>query len=262
MRCEETTVVSKTDVLSMLRAHDAPLYAVLDAARDPEVSRLLREGGEEYRSLLDGRRGDNLAKVAPYLVRLPSEARLLERIVEEGWGKSWGFFSTSAQPFDELRRHLRSLLVAETPKARALYLRFYDPRVLRPLLASLEDEHLTRVFGPVRAMYVEGRTSLKLLWFQPARAVPRRSYRGPLTLSEEVMTTLSRGVLEAFVDRMVAFLREKHAGDAARWSDDELCKAVHEVVERAERRGLAAERKVCRLVVEAICGGEEARSSP
>lgn len=147
----------KDRAIEALRAEPDPLFAVLDAARDPRVLGILRESVEEHRSLYDGARGAHLAEAAPYLVRLPADGALLGRLVREGWEKSWGIYLSSRRPFDEVRRHLRRLLMVEVEGlARPAYFRFYDPRVLRSVAPLCTARQTAELFGDVRRFVVEG----------------------------------------------------------------------------------------------------------
>src|SRR5262249_39807517 len=114
-----------------LRHQPEPLFAILDAARDPRILALLVNSKEERPSLYEGAQGDRLAAVAAYLVQLPSASRFLDTLVQEGWGKSWGIYLTCNQPFKEVRKHFRRFLLVKTEEGKELYFRFYDPRVLR-----------------------------------------------------------------------------------------------------------------------------------
>ncbi|AKT42615.1 DUF4123 domain-containing protein [Chondromyces crocatus] len=146
--------------LAVLRAEAAvaPLYAVLDAARDERILVLLRESVERHRSLYEGAPGEPLEDVAPYLVGpLAPDARLLERLVEEGWGKRWGWFCTTPRAFTELRRHLRRFLMVELDESgQRLYFRFYDPRVMRRFLPTCTPRQEEELFGDILAIFVEG----------------------------------------------------------------------------------------------------------
>jgi hypothetical protein len=148
---------TRARALGALRSEREPLYAVLDAARDDRVLQLLRESVEMHRSLYDGVEGEALDDVAPYLVRLPSGSRLLEQLVEEGWGGSWGIYLTSTASPTALRRHLRRfLVVANEATGREVYFRFYDPRVLRVFLPTCSTLQLGELFGEVRTFVLEG----------------------------------------------------------------------------------------------------------
>lgn len=142
-------VACKARALEVLRGQEAPLYAVLDAARSVRILELLHESVEECRSLYEGPQGDVLEEVAPYLVSLPNrKSWLLEALVQEGWGAGWGVYLTSPQPFLEVRRHLRKFLMVAMEEAEGrFYFRFYDPRVLEVFLPSCEDEARKEFFG-------------------------------------------------------------------------------------------------------------------
>lgn len=142
--------------LHHLRRQSSPVFAVLDAARDPRVLPLLRELGG-HRSLHDGEEAEELADVAPYLIELPPGRPHLERVVAEGWGRAWGIFLTSGASAELVRSHLQALLYARTEDGAARYLRFYDPRVLRAFVPVCTPPELAEVFGPIERFIVEAR---------------------------------------------------------------------------------------------------------
>lgn len=134
-----------------------PLYAVLDGARDPRILVLLREAPDEHRSLYEGTRGEALAEVAPYLVRLRTDSSLLERLVTEGWEKRWGIYLPSALAFKDVRRHLRRFLMVEIEDTRErLYFRFYDPGVLREFMPTCTVRQVAELLGDAEAALCEG----------------------------------------------------------------------------------------------------------
>jgi hypothetical protein len=154
-------------VLATLRplADAGRLFAVLDAARDPRIRRLLHEAAESSRSLYDGAAGDALAEDAPHLVQLRADSALLERLVREGWGRRWGIYLTSAAPFDAVRRHLRRFLMVavEGPPRGRLYLRFYDPHVLRGVWQVLTPRQRALFGADLDELFAEGGEPLGLL---------------------------------------------------------------------------------------------------
>src|SRR5262249_43487916 len=120
----------KAEALAALRAEQAPLYAVLDAAREDRILTLLRSSPEQAQSLYEGLEGEELEDVAPYLVALPKDSWLLARLLEEGWGERWGIYLICGRPFQEVRRQLRrNLIVTVRETEDRLYFRFYDPKV-------------------------------------------------------------------------------------------------------------------------------------
>src|SRR5262249_25393364 len=108
-------------LLDVLQEQPEPLYAILDAARDPAIYLLVRECQEEKQSLFEGPKGERLAVAAPYLVRLPSGSPMLQILIERGWGKSWGVYLTSLAPFAEVRKHLRRFLTVQKENGKKLY---------------------------------------------------------------------------------------------------------------------------------------------
>jgi len=208
----EARFSSKEELALLLRGHE-PLYAVLDAARDPAILKLLHGCGEQVQSLYDGRRGEQLADVAPYLARVPAGSQLLETLLREGWGRSWGILIACEAPFAELRRHLRRFLVVQTEDRSALYFRFYDPRVLRPFLASASDEQRREFFGPVSAFLLEGRRRGTLL--QRARSGPA----APRPEAPWELLTIREDQMEAFSREMSAQRKLRRSERRRRWAN-------------------------------------------
>jgi len=118
-------------VVQILAAEAQQLFAILDAARDSQVVEWLNASEQEHQSLYEGARGQELADSAPYLVRLSPDPRALATLVRASWGRGWGIFLTSPASFQEVRRHLRRLLIVRTEDRKTLYFRFYDPLTLR-----------------------------------------------------------------------------------------------------------------------------------
>ena len=152
-------------MLTLFRDGFQPLYAILDAARDIRVLSLLIQHKEPCQSLYEGQQGAKLAQVAPYLVRLVKDSPLLEALVNEGWGKSWGVYLSSTSAFHEVRRHLRHFLEVNLPSGEQVYFRFYDPRVIRVFLPTCTPEDTTQFFGPIQNYLVEDETPEQLLRF-------------------------------------------------------------------------------------------------
>lgn len=117
----------KAKALATLRALPGRLYAVLDAAADPEVLQLLRRSGYRYECLYSGWAANVYGEVAPYLVQLRKKGRLLEQLVENGWGKGWGIFGSTTMEFRSVMRVLRSL--EKMQSSAPMIVRFYDPKI-------------------------------------------------------------------------------------------------------------------------------------
>jgi pSer/pThr/pTyr-binding forkhead associated (FHA) protein len=155
-------------VLEILRSQKEPLYAILDAARDPMVYLRIHECQEQKQSLYEGPGAARLAFVAPYLISLPKGSPSLEQLVREGWGQSWGVYLASSERFAAVRKHFRRfLLVKSAEDGRTLYFRFYDPRVLRVFLPTCDPFETAEFFGPIGAFLMEADDPGTLLQFTP-----------------------------------------------------------------------------------------------
>jgi len=143
-------------LVPLMRRDLQPLYAILDAARDVRILALLVNHKEECQSLYEGAEGMQLAQVAPYLVRLVPDSKLVDALVKEGWGKSWGVYLTCDGDFQGIRRHLRHFLQVRLPDGEQVYFRFYDPRVMRIFLPTCTAEEAYQFFGPIKRYVLEG----------------------------------------------------------------------------------------------------------
>jgi len=152
-------------LLAMLCGEFQPLYAILDAAVEPDVLKVLYESKQERQSLFDGEEGAQLAHFAPYLVRLTQESPLLEILVRQAWGKSWGVYLTCGLPLQDLRAHLRQFVTVRVPKGRQAYFRFYDPRILRAFLPTCRPAENKQFFGAVTHFLMEDETPDTLVRF-------------------------------------------------------------------------------------------------
>jgi len=145
---------SVLDVLWRHQHEGLGLWAVLDLARDVRIFRALLDSRLEYRCLYSGKLSRELEMAAPQLVELLPGHRLTTRLLDEGWGQSWGIFIRIDDPTN-LRHHLRKFLRVRAAGRNVLF-RFYDPRVLRAFLPTCSYEQLLQVFGPIHSLVLEG----------------------------------------------------------------------------------------------------------
>ena len=168
-------------LLHALRAEGPTLYSLLDAARSPEVLVTLHAHEERFQSLYEGVRGETLAEFAPYLVQLAPDSPLLELLVRDRWGQSWGVYVACDQPFDAAPEALSPL-----PHGAG---GGWSSTVL-PLLRSPRPAHLpghlhartrpAQFFGPIRCFLLEGEEPGTLSHFIPGGlAVQQTMIRPP-----------------------------------------------------------------------------------
>jgi Domain of unknown function (DUF4123) len=174
------------ELVKLLRNSGGPLFAVLDATRDPlRILGLLRGSGEEYQTLYEGTQAQLLEAFAPYLVRLTENSKLLENVIASGWGKNWGIFAVSGADFQAVRKHFRTFLMVHGPDGKRLYFRYYDPRVLRVYLPTCDAAETKFIFGPLAPYLCEDEAPDILLIFRPAEGAPQKETHKLSTATEE-----------------------------------------------------------------------------
>jgi hypothetical protein len=162
--------VESARLLKLLQGNSQSLFATLDGARVFDLPGILSAESVQFESLYEGGEGDELREVAPYLVALNGATVCLERLVSDGWGRSWGVYLSCNLPFDEVRHHLRKFLKVKTENGQLLYFRFYDPRVLRVFLPTCTQQQLTEFFGPIRTWWAEAAEPALCLAFGAGKA--------------------------------------------------------------------------------------------
>jgi hypothetical protein len=134
---------------------DEHTYALLDGARDPRVFPFATGSSLPSMCLYAGQLAPALARVAPYLVRLPRNAPASLALLEAAWGRAWGVFVRAPVPMVTVHGHFRRLLRVQDERGARMLFRFYDPRVLRVYLPTCWPGELTRMFGPVESFVME-----------------------------------------------------------------------------------------------------------
>jgi len=165
------------------------LYALVDAARERGIHDWIKASGFEYSCLFTGQLSGDLLAASPYLLRIVPGSVTLPRLIDQGWGHSWGLFLAAHAGLVEVRRHLRRLLQIRTENRKRLFFRYYDPRVLRSFLPTCQPAQLAEVFGPIQRFDVESADGSQLLRFrliaEPAALATLRSWSYPLSESRD-----------------------------------------------------------------------------
>jgi len=147
------------------RGTGGDIWAIVDGARDRYIYWFLLNSHLTQSCLYSGLKTQALAEAAPYLIQLYRDDRLTRRLIEEGWGSSWGVFLKYDASVHPLRRHLRSFLRVRDTSGRFLMFRYYDPRVLRVYLPTCTVDELRTVFGPIECFWTEAEDPGTMLRF-------------------------------------------------------------------------------------------------
>ena len=132
------------------------IWMIVDAARDRRIFGMLLDGFySDHTCLFSGPLTPALEVAAPYLVRLEFKNAKTQRFMAHAWGNSWGVFLRSDMARDDLRRHLRELLLVHDSHGDRLFFRYYDPRVLRVYLPTCTRDELRTVFGGIECFWME-----------------------------------------------------------------------------------------------------------
>jgi len=144
-------------LIDWMRRLEGTLYAIFDAARDPQILKLLEAAQLKQLSLFDGDLRARMTDSAPYLVEIPKETAALELLVRASWGRGWASYLTCAKPFMEVRAHLRRSLMVELPSGQKAYFRFFDPAILQTFLRGSTAKEWHAFAGPITNFIAEQR---------------------------------------------------------------------------------------------------------
>ncbi len=222
-------------VLADLCGHDdGRLFALLDGARIPDLSVMLRELGVPALGLYRAGAEETLGHVMPSIARVVLPGPLpLWLAVGPDLLESAVFVLANAT-LEELQTHFRRLLLVLDPRGARNYLRFYDSRVLPPLLAGSTESERAQLFGPVQAFFVlesrgpDGTPSFRALR-PPAGAVADvrpPSATDPFRLTERHETILRQDALARYDARCVRWLREQFPAALEGRVDEDVARTV------------------------------------
>lgn len=158
---------AKHEALALLRSQKETVYGLFDAAKDDRILELLREYGEpanlpddrrvapppddpakcEYESLYISWMKEQLGNAGPWIVRLPKNCVLLEKLVMEGWGGRWGYYIACKQSLFQLRSRFRRFLLAQIPDGRVTLFRIADPMIARTAVRHGTSRERLALFG-------------------------------------------------------------------------------------------------------------------
>ena len=130
-------------------------YCIIDGAACEDLLQQLDQHQPDHCCLYAGDLDDDVAEVAPYLIRLEADHPFTTWLLEAIGHKPWGIFCKAPSTLRELRKHFRQFLIVKGPEGNNLYFRFYDPRVLSVFLPTCEPDQIQDLFGPV-AEWVAG----------------------------------------------------------------------------------------------------------
>jgi len=231
-------------------------YVLLDGARIAKLWAILRELKVEHGCLFRESPNENLTRVAPFMARADFAGDLLLWLaIDDVPLEAALFLFTEASP-GALYKHLRRFLMVRDTEDAENYLRFYDPRVLRPFIASSTEAEKRRFFGPIRRFLAydaeASETAGELVlshWDPPPPAPDTAEVRPPsatdmFRLSQQHLTTFERDCMERYDKRCVALLRQRYSYRLGKASDADIRALLDEAKQLSPKLGLASGRDV------------------
>jgi hypothetical protein len=155
----------------------ANVYAIFDGAIVDELPAKLDQSGLQHVCLFPGQLDPELAAVVPYLVALEDDNPLTQEAIEAGWMAHWGVYIQSPKEVDfrAMRQHFRPILKVRGPVGEMMYVRYYDPRVLRVVLPTMDVSQRRAFYGPVTCVFTESEAAAVALRFDAVNgAEPKR----------------------------------------------------------------------------------------
>jgi hypothetical protein len=151
------------------------LYAILDGGRDESIHPMVLANAPVRACLYKGDLDPVLASAAPWLVEVEPESVLSDWLFRTAWGRSFGIYCESLAPLDAVARHLRGSLRVKGPAGENLLFRYYDPRVARVYLPTMNEQESRAVCGSLLRFVVEGEDPRSATeWLPLADELPRR----------------------------------------------------------------------------------------
>ncbi len=142
------------------------IWGVFDCARDPQLWWMLDKSSLMRECLYAGPITEQLERAAPYLVQLEFDEAQTIKLLDRGWGNSWGILLQADTNLKALRKHLRRLLLVTGPGGKQFAFRYYDPRVMRAFLPICTPGQLDEIFGPIECISTESTDPGQVLEFR------------------------------------------------------------------------------------------------
>ena len=117
-------------------------YAILDAAKIPDLREYLERSTLEYRCLFKGQAYDDLSDVAPWIIRLDLNDQLTRYLFTDGeapwflWRKEPGVYVRSYASLEDLWKHFRRFTRVRDENGNWLYQRFREPGAFQATIQS------------------------------------------------------------------------------------------------------------------------------
>lgn len=190
-------------------------YAILDAAKIPNLPELLEDSGLEHRCLFKGDAYDELKDVAPWVVRLEEGNSFARSLFTRSdapwhlWDSEPGIYIRSRSDLDEMWRHFRKFTRIKDETGKWFFQRFWEPRMIKDCAESSASPFAGWDVSRAVAINAEsGRATV-------VTPVPKRSTASPMLLQSD-RQRFAEGATRQFADKLAADLFKAVPGQSRR----------------------------------------------
>lgn len=139
------------------------VHLLIDAAREPAIASMIRQGGLEWRYLFVERLARGLPAAAPCVVRLLPGSALTRILLEHFLDGHWGILAQSPAGISVacLRLHLRRVLQGRGQAGTPMAVPFYDLHRLGEHLSNCTLGERIELLGPFSKICLPGATLIR-----------------------------------------------------------------------------------------------------
>lgn len=194
----------------------APIYAILDAAKVAHLPEELANSGLHHRCLFKDQAFDDYKDVAPWLVRLEADHLFTRNLFTQSdapwhlWGKAPGIFVQSSSPFDAIWAHFRKFTKVRNGQGKWFYFRFWEPDFVAGLLERGDAETTARVRAIGAIMTCDATAARLTIFPQSVRddTAPKTAF----TLQDADIRALEDVSTRRFARRLSAWIISRYEG--------------------------------------------------
>lgn len=223
------------------------LFALFDAARIPGLPVLLQKLDVPHSCLFRGEVKEDIARVAPYVVRLRFASIHYEWLDVRADDVPSILFGISDASGSEVFTHLRRFLLVHSPEGQQRFFRFYDPRVLGPFLSASTEAEKQQFFGPVSKILAWDAKGRRMEWAAPpppAQPIRYPDAHYPFGLRPEHEAAFSQAALSRYDERLVRHLRQKFYFRLDGVTDEQLQQVAAHARDAAPALGITSGRDI------------------
>jgi len=231
------------------------IYAILNAAANPEIPRKLWWLNAEYVSLYKGDPEEKYVDIAPYIVSFSINGEkheaLMEWIFKECWGRENAVFFESNSDIHTLLRHFQRFTIVIDESGKGMFFRFYDLRILRaylPLCSASESQY---VFGShISCFFMEDEDGFELLTFLPKERLREDEIALPkmLTIRKEQIDFFKEKMPRKFAKRVLNHLMDVFPDQCEPLGESKISEIIWQGIDKANGYHLSTERDIARYI--------------